>query len=362
MTTLTEKFTALEEQLAAQAGTMEAYVDTVEAKLLQIANTLDTLNNNGATNTRYLLAALGALDPCKTCPQPSLDVPPVSNIPLVPDDEQCKRVQALLHAISSIAAKFDILNNFGIGFNPTMLGTAFDEIITGLGEPSAVPSPSWAEMANMASQALAYATANFDTGISLSTYFAPLVFDLRDAIYNTGSPLEGKSAYDSVISNSSVPYGANGLLQAIGYNALFSYYLDPANEINLAGYDGSSCAPPTECVTLLSGYSFTITKTEDDGSNFWSIVIPSWADTVEWDVTFSAGLNVIWASNPMVDGDPASGILQADGFTGNDTQLWDQPHTGVSYFGVGAFYEGLPNGSTVDVTINSIIACPYPPE
>jgi len=363
MSDLTAKFTALEDQLAAQSATMEGYVDTVEAKLQAIANTLDLLNNNGSANTKYLLAALGALDPCKTCPQPSLEVPPVSDIFTPPVDDKCSRVQALLHAIQAIAAKFDILNNFGVAFNPTALTTAFNEIIDGLSEPSTVPLPSWTEMTNMASWALAYAGANVLVGTSLSSYLSPLIFDLRDAMYAGGSPEDSKEAYDSVLLASSVPYGANQLLRAIGYNELFSYYLDPANDIDTSAYPGDACAAPVGCVTLVEDYSFVLTKTEDDGSNYWSVAIPSWATYIQWDITFSPSLNVIWQTIPMEDGTIASADLNAAGFTGNDTGVWSDTHSGVTYFGVGGFYIGLPNGSTVNVTINSLEACSgSPPE
>jgi len=263
MTNLTDKFTTFEEQIASQQLALLDMLSAIQSTLSNLDVALDTLNNNGATNTRYLLAAIGANSPCAPCPTPSLEIPPPSELETSPTDEQCQRAQALIHALEALTAKFDLLNQFGVGFNPTVALSGIQEVLDGLGEPSSVPAPSWSEIANMVSQSLAYATANFDAGIPLTEYFAPLVFTLRDAFYSAGSPAAALASYAAIIGGSGIPYGANGLLIAIGYNDLFNYYLDPASDVDLAGYDGSVCVEvlPTECVTrasILTGEGATL--------------------------------------------------------------------------------------------------------
>lgn len=358
MSDLTAKFAELEEQLEAQNASVMAKLTSIESKLAESTATLDTLNNNGAVNTRYLLAALGALDPCKECPQPSLTVPPVITTPFPPTDDKCLRVQALLHAIHASAAKFDILNNLGIGFSPTLLSTAYNEIILSIGEPSTIPLPSWAEMASMGAYAITYVSLNVLVGTSLSEYLSPMLDDLRDAIYLTGTPAEGKGAYDSYISSSAVPTGANQLLRSLGYNELFSYYLDPANEVNLDGYDSAACSAPAGCFTLMEDYTFSIEKTRDDGLNYVTFPIPSWAGSVQWNVTFPAGFNVFWADTRPVDGDAFGPFLDSAGFSGNGADTWNNCLEHETWFGVGGFFSGFPNGTTYEITINSLIACP----
>lgn len=263
MSNLTEKLAVVIEQMVSNQLQTNDALSAIQSTLSNLDIALETLNNNGATNTRYLLAAIGANSPCAPCPTPSLEVPPASEVPLVLDDEQCQRAQALIHALQALAAKFDLLNNFGVGFNPTVALSGIQEVLDGLGEPSPVPAPSWAEVANMVSNSLAYATANFDTGISLSEYFAPLIFTLRDAFYSAGSPAAALSSYAAIVGGSSIPYGANGLLIAIGYTDLFGYYLDPANDVDLTGYDGTVCVEvlPIDCVqraSILTGEGATL--------------------------------------------------------------------------------------------------------
>jgi hypothetical protein len=248
-TDLTAKFEAFEAQVAAEHTATLAKLTTMEETIGLLNTALDTLNNNGATNTRYLLAAIGANSPCTDCEGNSLIVPPLSNDPLTISDELCQRSQALLAAIGAIVQKFDILSNFGVGFNVTNLRTAFSEIISGLGEPSTVPGPSYADMTSMASWSISFATSNFLDGNSLYGYFNSVIFALRDAIYSAASPSAAKSAYSAVLSAQGWNFGVAQLLDAIGYADLFNYYLDPASDVNLSPYDGSICAeiPPTTC-------------------------------------------------------------------------------------------------------------------
>ena len=67
MTNLSDKFDTLETQLATQYTALAASLAGIADAQTLILSALDTLNNNGAVNTRYLLAQLAQLDPCRDC-------------------------------------------------------------------------------------------------------------------------------------------------------------------------------------------------------------------------------------------------------------------------------------------------------
>lgn len=271
MTTLTEKFTNLEEQLATQAITMGGYVDTVEAKLQALFDALDVITVNNAANTRALLAALGSISPCAPCPTPPLVVPPTGTDPTPVSDELCKRVQAFLHAMTEVLTVLDTISAFSVPFNPTLITDAISQVITSLANGDETPLPSFPEAVQIGGAGINYAAGNLLVGGTLVGYFTPLVLDLRDAMYNGGSANGAQGAYNTIINGAGLPSYVSELLIAAGYNELFTYYFDEASDPNLTGYSGSVClAAPGSCWTLVA-----VPWTRDEGgSSGWGIVDP----------------------------------------------------------------------------------------
>lgn len=254
MTDLSAKFSTLEEQLAAQASTMEGYVDTVETKLQALFDQLDLMLINNAANTRYLLAALAASSPCSPCPTPSLSVPPVDGSEHALSEDKCKRAQAFVHALLEIATVTDAISAFSIPFAPQLIIDAIDEVITAIGNGDPTPLMSWSEASNFVSQAIVYIAGNFLVGGNLVSMISDLAFDIRDVTYNAPSPADAKAAYDALIDASDVPDYAKGLLKAFAYNDLVTFYFDPLSSLNTTGYSGTACNEilPTDCVILTS--------------------------------------------------------------------------------------------------------------
>lgn len=215
---------------------------------------IDTLNINAAANTRAILAALAANSPCAPCPTPSLVVPPVDDTvnPINPD--KCKRSQAFVHALLEMATATDVISAFSVPFSPQLILDAVDQVITSLANGDPTPVMSWAEASNFVNQAITYAMGNFLVGDTLVGFISELAFDIRDATYSAGTPEEAKQAYEAVIDGSAVPSYAKGLLKALAWNALYSFYFDPASDINLTGYDGGLCTEiaPTTCFRRVS--------------------------------------------------------------------------------------------------------------
>jgi hypothetical protein len=299
MGNLTEKFEGLETQLGIEHGQVMDKLTDIESTLGLLNESIDILINNGATNTRYILAALGAMSPCAPCPTPSLTVPPVDTTPNPVDEDKCKRTQAFLHAMTEVYTVLDTISAFSVPFSPTLISDAIEQVITALANGDATPLPSFPEAVNIGGDGINYAAGNFLVGDSLVALFAPIKLDLRDAIYSSSTPADAKAAFDGAIDGSSVPSYAKPLMRDAAYNALVSYYFDPASDPNLAGYSGTVCGfsgcivLTTSDTTISCGGAAVLILWEppfsqlfDDGHGCTSSD-PAWTatDLTEWTIT-----------------------------------------------------------------------------
>lgn len=261
MSDLSAKFTALEEQLASQATTINGYVDTVEAKLQAIFDELDTVIVNNAANTKALLQALGANSPCATCPTPSLTVPVTDPTTRAVNFDKCKRTQAFLHAMAEIMTVLDTMSAFSIPFSPSLISDAISQVITALENGDTTPLPSFPESVQLVGDGINYIAGNFTVGGTLSSYFSSVLLDLRDAIFPAPNAASDQEAYKTVINASGLPSYVKPLINDAAYNELWSYYFDPASMPNLTGYDGFVCSG-TDC---FEGTSHTSVTTGSSG-------------------------------------------------------------------------------------------------
>jgi hypothetical protein len=245
MTTLTDKFTAFEGQTASEHDETIATIGDINDVLALINTAIDTLNNNAATNTRYLLAAIASQDPCKDCTAPDISVPPVGTDPNPVSQDMCKRTQAFLHAMSEVYTVLDTMSAFGVPFTPSLIGTAISQVITALANGDTTPLPSFPESVQIVADGINYVASGFLVGDTLVGYFTPLLFDFRDAIFLTTTPSDAKAAYNGIIEGSSIPGYAIPIMEDAAYNALWSYYFDPSSDPNLTGYSGTACTVPS---------------------------------------------------------------------------------------------------------------------
>jgi uncharacterized coiled-coil protein SlyX len=244
MTTLTDKFTTLEEQLATQNATIAGYIDTVETKLQGMLDSQDLIIENMAANTRYLLSAIQANSPCIPCPTPSITVPPVSTVPITIDTDACKRSQAILQMLTATAEALDNLMNLNVTAAWTLISDVYSQIIATLGASDTIPLPSFPEAVNIAGNYFNFAASRLFSGETLAGNLSPLFFDLRNAIYAAGNPSAAQEAYNSIIDGSSMSGAGKLMLKSMAYSALWSYFLDETSEPDLSGFDGSVCPLP----------------------------------------------------------------------------------------------------------------------
>jgi hypothetical protein len=241
MSDLSEKFTALEDQLAAQQVDTLASLAGIQATLDALNTLLDIMNENNAANTKALLAAIGSSAACNPCPTPSLVVPPIDTTPVTGTSDLCKRIQAFLHAMAEVFTAMDVMSAFSIPFSPGLIIDAIQEVITALENGDETPIISFPEAVRLVGDGINYIAGNFLVGDTLSDLFSGVVFDIQDAMFSSGDASAAQAAYASVISGSSIPSYAKPVMIDAAYNALFSYYFDPASTPNLTGYSGSAC-------------------------------------------------------------------------------------------------------------------------
>jgi len=358
MSDLTAKFSALEEQLQAADAAMQVDLNAIREALDLVNAQLDTQTINNAANTKMLLAALGQSASCFPCPTPSIVVPPIGTTPIPVNSDHCQRAQAFIDTIHNILGAMDTMQSFNVIGTYNVVSDAISEIIGGIAAGDTVPLPSFPETVGIVGNYVSYAGERLFSGVALLDQFAPIESALVDALYLAGSPDEARTAYDGVIDGADLSLAGGYLIKGVAYTALYSYFFDTATSPDLGAYSGTACGAPSGCITLLSDFDIIMTKTRDDGLLYTNIEIPSWAASISWEINFSDGFNVFWSSTYRADGDPFSGMINSAGFTFTASATWTHTPGATTYFGVGGFYAGLANGSTRNITIISLTACP----
>lgn len=307
MSDLTAKFAALEDQLAAQAATSDALVDTVEEKLQAIFDEIDTIIINNAVNTRALLAAMGQSAACFPCPTPSIVVPPLDTTPRTINTDKCKRTQAMIAAIHSILVAFDTMQSFDVIGTFTVINDAISEVVGAIAAGDTLPLPSFPEAVQIAGTYVSYAGERLFSGVGLIDQFAPLESSMINPIYNATTADAAQAAYDAIIDGSSVSTAAGFIFKAVPYQALWNYYLDPASSPDLSAFSGAACA-------AASGTCFTIdlvVNTASPGGSTFDFVSGNFGPfTAETGPINTTSGNVTWSPGCFYATDPAGWTFQ----------------------------------------------------
>lgn len=241
MTTLTEKFNSFEEQVAAQN---EALIDALGTMGLTLGNMLDTLtalNNNQATNARYILNALAQIDPCTDCEGQSPIVPPVTGSAPPIDEDKCKRVHAMLATIGAFADGYTTLQSYNVVATVNVVNSALQSVISGISGTDTVPLPSFPEAVNMVGNYLSSAAAHiFDSGTPAISW-ALMLPGMKEALYAASTPGDMQSAFNTIVDASSAIAADKLLMKSTAYNALWTYMFDPSSDPDLSAYSGTDC-------------------------------------------------------------------------------------------------------------------------
>jgi len=272
MSDLSAKFSTLEGQLASQASAIQALVDEVESLLGQTATTLDTININNAVNTRLLLAALSGADPCATCPPPSLIIPPIEDTPYAPDEETCKRGQAFVAFMNSAMTMLDIVSGLGTGTFPSLVLSAYDEVIASSASYAGVPLISFPEAVNLVGRLVNYAILNIGRGDTLASQFGSISGGLLPLFYSSVGADNAKSLYMGYVAEQELPSDELNVFTGAAYDALFTWFFSPESSPDVSEFSGGLCGAGlpgiTECVDIVA------TKLFDDGFFRYFLLAP----------------------------------------------------------------------------------------
>lgn len=311
MTNLTDKFTAIDVHLAqrhqevivainalltalgapppepgATLADVVGGLNQLHAQLATLQTALITqhmeLKDTFTRNTQLLLIGLSALDPCKPCDVPSYQLPPIDATPVAVDQEHCKRVQALLYAILRFCVKLDVLSSLGTGFNPQIISAAFTEVITEINAAQSltISLPSFGEILTLVASCVAFVASNIFAGNTLQGSFMSIQDSLIAPLYAATTAEAGMAAYRAGIDASDLPSAIKAVLKAAGYISLFNLYYGNT-PINLAGFDGTICAPDplANCfaTTIDDIRTFSVTNTlkENQHATYTAVIWPA---------------------------------------------------------------------------------------
>jgi len=302
MSDLTAKFEALEEQLDAADAATQAKLTAIQTALDFINTQLDTQTINNAANTRYLAGLLSQNSPCVDCGDVSLVVPPTGETPFSQTDEFCQRVQAFLHAMQQVYTALDVMSAFGVGFNLAVLTAAFNEVITALENGDTTPLPSFPEAVQIVGDGISYVAGNLFVGHTLVGLFAPLYFDLLKPMFQAGNAGAAQAVYNGVIDGTDYSIFEMRILEHAAYNALYSYYFDPASDPNLTGYDGTICYDSIVGITECTDY--VATEVTLFGQSFHIVQTPPVSSIISWG---NVG-DIYHFTFEVIDGNPTGGV------------------------------------------------------
>lgn len=387
MTTLTEKFTALEADLAAQNEavlTELAKLDTINGGIIDVNATLadsnadfsafaSSLSSNLATLAANMVNGLNAIRSAiyeTACPCEAdlpLIPPPLTPTPPFEDgDPFCQRIQFFidLYRFGILITEGTYVNSAGSmnSVTPAVIqANALADLDIVTGELwNGMPSSVGVGVASAWNQLISAAGAPAANG---------LIFDLandndqwlgiRSALYTNISASDAFPAVVTAISEMSVSASEKAIVSAGFYSSWLNDIYSEVPIVDASEYDGTVCSepPPGMCVTIWEDDTFDFFKTCDDGHNYTFRTIPSWADYVEFDITFSDGFNVTVSGAQAGDCEALPAIVSQQGYDGNRVSTISLDSGTIRYFSVGGFFSGLPNGSSVNVIVNYVRAC-----
>jgi hypothetical protein len=257
MSDLTAKFETFETQVATEHTAIMAAIATINDTLSTIGTNSELALENSAANTKYLLGALAAINPCNCANPPSLVVPPIGTTPIAISSEQCKRIQAFLHTVQEIVTTLDAVSSFSISLDFTLLSNSINEVVTSIESGSDLPVISFPEGVQLVGDTITYVADNLLVGGSLASYFSSVYFDLRSGMSTGGSASAMQGLYNGVIDASGLPSYVKPVMKDAAYRALYSYYFDTGTSPNLTGYDGSLCTPTLPSITACTDFAST---------------------------------------------------------------------------------------------------------
>lgn len=311
----TEHLNVIRANVILQWAMLGTHIPQMHTTLDQIATNFEILIQNTSINAQYarvdaatIVARLQGLDSHNTfglqqinqsilataCPctdgAPVLG-PPLSTIPLsVSAEEKCKRVQAFLAVFGSVVDSICNLAgsgaSIGIGTIGTILAAAASAGGVAGGEIGAVAGPPGivvgALIGIITGLIIGGAQAVFGQ-VQAQWHTAPLVDQLKNALYAVNTAEQGNAQFYDVIDDSTVITSTyKPFFKALWWSGWSNDLYDASVSINTDGFDGTVCddetAPPEGCGTWPSGVmTFSASEMVQIDTPFGNRWVPDWS-------------------------------------------------------------------------------------
>lgn len=273
MTTLTDKFTAFETQVGVNHAELMAALIDMQAALDLVASNTDIALENGAANTKAILAALGQTGACFPCPTPSIIVPPIGTTPSPINTDKCQRSQAIIATIEMLLANMDTLQSFNVIGSYNVITDAISEIIGTIAAGDTIPLPSFPEGVNIVGDYISYAGERLFSGVGLVEQFTPLESAMIAGLAFSSDASGAQAVYNGIIDASSASNGAKLLFKALAYTALWTYYFDPDSMPDLSGYDGEACGGGLQGIVACQDFASSYEHVNDHDESFIDVPV-----------------------------------------------------------------------------------------
>jgi hypothetical protein len=308
VTTLDDVITAI-----GQTNSLLTAIHTdMNSYLLGIFNTLDTMNNNASLNAQRLFTfLLQTTCPCDTTVPllpPDLSTTPIS----ATDAAKCQRIQYFIDLFRSwvITTAVFIGDNGSISsyeINVLLASTLADVSITTGQLYGGMPTTTRDGIISLITQAIATLGASaVNGGLFDAINDTANLNAMRQALYGADNASAGRTALiDALEPLISEPFF--GIIVSMFYSAWPNDIYSDVPAVDASGYDGTICAPASECITLdSSGISFT---PPGEPPTQQGIIWPSSFETA---ANTAPGQSFVASANVFLIGNWAGGTLVTD--------------------------------------------------
>lgn len=247
--------------------------------LLEIFNTLDAMNNNASLNAQRLLATLlQTACPCDTTTPllpPDLGTTPID----ATAQAKCQRIQAFIDLyrswviyIAQYVGNSGSISSFQVN---NLLQVVLRNVDITTGQlASGIPTSTRDTITGLLSSAVGSVGAVVVDSALFDAMVSANLEAMRQALYGTDSAVDGKSAFDAVLSTLTIPSWTVVILRTMFYSSWANDIYSDVPIVDASAYDGTICEPPiTECYNFDSS-AVTMT-TGPNTVHFEAIVWPN---------------------------------------------------------------------------------------
>jgi len=260
MTTLSEKFTALESQLADQQTAMLGALSDVNATLSSIFDELDTIIINNSANAQALLAAIAFYSCCSTG-GPLVPPTPGTGPSDAVGAAKCQRAQFFVDLFRygwglSMVSFVGIVGSINPAEVASSLAGALSDLSITTGQLAlGVPTSAASQVATAWAAGIAdEGSSTFQSDVSDAISDSALWDAVDTAIWVASSSSSALTAAQGLISASSHPAVVRDLLSAMLYSAWTNDIYAATPVVDASSYSGTACSfdlvTATSCVEL----------------------------------------------------------------------------------------------------------------